>query len=757
MAIIYNGVPGVQEKEVVYLKEESLYTGSSITVNDRLSLKMIRWRLARWIAGLKEQALSKGELLLLAMLGFLLGRATLMGEVATFGAIFWLIMLREKPVQSYLVAATVLLGRATVLGWLSAGHLLVAIFMVWLWEALCLRLWKKKSSLVISVGLLIVLSSPILVSGIAGSLDGAFLGLEMLIGLLVSITLVPAVHVIGQLPRIRDRPDLTVEEVLAVFLLFSLALIGIGTLEVAGISIVSLFSKLLLLMSAYLIGAGGGAAMGVIVGIILGLGNPYLYLVIGSLAFSGFWTGFMRQFGRLGSASGYILSFPFFALLEPSAFSEVYKLDNLLALGIFLLIPSAFYQWASGKLPRGMATYAREREKEYLDKVALKVQRLSNLFSELSESFSQIAGNEQRPVEAEMAPFINDIVNRACKTCLLKDRCWGKDFYRNFRWIINLLAQTEGEIKEYHLSPDFRVKCRSPASLLTAINCSREVWKANRYWVNKLTEERSLVSSQLRGVSHIMDEMAEEIKTDSLPPANERVFPLFTVEVGVAQKPGRGQKVCGDYYSFFEFGENLQVLVLSDGMGHGPRARAESKAAVRLIEKMLEAGFGKDMVIRVVNSLLQLRTLEEFFATVDLALINLSTGEIESIKIGAAPSFQKRGKDVNKIGAASLPLGILSHLEVEQKSIKIQIGDLYIMVSDGVYGKSDAWLSNFLNYCEYNHPEIVAERILEEAMLRCKAEDKYDDMTVIACRIIPLNRQVNKEKKEFKKEKVGII
>ena len=228
-----------------------------------------------------------------------------------------------------------------------------------------------------------------------------------------------------------------------------------------------------------------------------------------------------------------------------------------------------------------MATYAREREKEYLDKVALKVQRLSNLFSELSESFSQIAGNEQRPVEAEMAPFINDIVNRACKTCLLKDRCWGKDFYRNFRWIINLLAQTEGEIKEYHLSPDFRVKCRSPASLLTAINCSREVWKANRYWVNKLTEERSLVSSQLRGVSHIMDEMAEEIKTDSLPPANERVFPLFTVEVGVAQKPGRGQKVCGDYYSFFEFGENLQVLVLSDGMGHGPRARAESKAAVR--------------------------------------------------------------------------------------------------------------------------------------------------------------------------------
>ncbi|NLI70937.1 MAG: SpoIIE family protein phosphatase [Firmicutes bacterium] len=739
------------------MKEESLYTGSSITVDERLSLKKIRWRLSERLAGLKEMALSRGELLLLGMLGFLLGRATLMGEVATFGAIFWLVLLREKPLQSYLVAATVLLGRATVLGWLSTGHLLVAIFLIWVWEALCLRLWKKKSPLVVSVVLLIVLSSPILVSGITGAFDGAFLGLEVLIGLLVSITLVPAVHVVGQLPRIRDRPDLTSEEILAMFLLFSLALIGIGTVEIAGISVVSLFSKLLLLVSAYLIGAGGGAAMGVIVGIILGLGNPYLYLVIGSLAFSGFWAGFMRQFGRLGSASGYILSFPFFALLEPSAFSEVYQLDNLLALGIFLLIPTVFYRWASGKLPRGTAIHAGEVEKEYLGKVATKIQRLSNLFSELSENFSQITGNEQRPIEAEMAPFINDIVNRACKTCLMKDRCWGKDFYRNFRWIIDLLARTEGEIKEYHLSPDFRVKCRSPASLLTAINCSREVWKANRYWVNKLTEERNLVSSQLEGVSLIMEEMAEEVKTNPLQSANERVSPLFTVEVGVAQKPGKGQKVCGDYYSVFEFGENLQVLALSDGMGQGPRAQAESKAAVKLIEKMLEAGFGKEMVIRVVNSLLQLRTLEEFFATMDLALINLGTGEIESIKIGAAPSFQKRGKDVNKIGAASLPLGILSHLEIEQKSIGIQSGDLYVMVSDGVYGNSDAWLSNFLNHCEYNHPEIVAGRILEEAMLRCEIEDKHDDMTVIACRIIPLNRQVARKGSGFKKEKVGII
>ena len=141
------------------MKEESLYTGSSITVDERLSLKKIRWRLSERLAGLKEMALSRGELLLLGMLGFLLGRATLMGEVATFGAIFWLVLLREKPLQSYLVAATVLLGRATVLGWLSTGHLLVAIFLIWVWR-LCACACGRKKPLVVSVVLLMYYLHP---------------------------------------------------------------------------------------------------------------------------------------------------------------------------------------------------------------------------------------------------------------------------------------------------------------------------------------------------------------------------------------------------------------------------------------------------------------------------------------------------------------------------------------------------------------------------------------------------------------------
>ena len=117
-----------------------------------------------------------------------------------------------------------------------------------------------------------------------------------------------------------------------------------------------------------------------------------------------------------------------------------------------------------------------------------------------------------------------------------------------------------------------------------------------------------------------------------------------------------------DYYSLLELGVREQVIILSDGMGNGPRAAAESKATIVLLERLLEAGFKKEVVLRSVNSLLQLRTGDETFATVDMALIDLVEGEVELLKIGAAPSMIKREKEVFRIGAPSLPLGILLSL-----------------------------------------------------------------------------------------------
>ncbi|MCG6199311.1 SpoIIE family protein phosphatase, partial [Anoxybacillus sp. LAT_38] len=80
-----------------------------------------------------------------------------------------------------------------------------------------------------------------------------------------------------------------------------------------------------------------------------------------------------------------------------------------------------------------------------------------------------------------------------------------------------------------------------------------------------------------------------------------------------------------------------------------------------------------------------LRSTDEMFATVDLALIDLQTAHARFVKIGSTPSFIKRGDDVITVTASNLPAGILEEIEVDVVSRTMKPGDLLIMMSDGIY------------------------------------------------------------------------
>ena len=129
-------------------------------------------------------------------------------------------------------------------------------------------------------------------------LEFIYLGLEIAIGCLAAVVMQPGLRLIKYLPYSRDRPGLASEETVALFLLCVLTMFGLKGLAVAGLSVEAVVSLLSLLLAACLLGAGWGAAMGIITGTILGLGNPLFYLIIGSLSFCGFWAGLLKPFGN---------------------------------------------------------------------------------------------------------------------------------------------------------------------------------------------------------------------------------------------------------------------------------------------------------------------------------------------------------------------------------------------------------------------------------------------------------------------------
>lgn len=214
------------------------------------------------------------------------------------------------------------------------------------------------------------------------------------------------------------------------------------------------------------------------------------------------------------------------------------------------------------------------------------------------------------------------------------------------------------------------------------------------------------------------------------------------LELGIASCGKQGSLISGDSHACFHLRGGRLALVLSDGMGAGPQASLESRITISLLGRLLDAGFDQDLAIKTVNSLLVLRSPGESFATVDLAVINLYTGKVDFVKIGAMPTLIMRGHEIRLVKAGSLPVGIVEDIEVASMSKKIQPGDILVMVTDGLLEarrgqeEPEDWLSGILLEASHMPAQAMAELILKLVQTGAGGVARMpDDMTVLVARL----------------------
>ncbi|MCX7711757.1 MAG: stage II sporulation protein E [Clostridia bacterium] len=215
----------------------------------------------------------------------------------------------------------------------------------------------------------------------------------------------------------------------------------------------------------------------------------------------------------------------------------------------------------------------------------------------------------------------------------------------------------------------------------------------------------------------------------------------YKVTTGVARVTKHENSVSGDNYTFMNSGDGKYIVALSDGMGSGQKASLQSRATVNLLEQFMEAGFDKDTTVKLINSVLVLKSDDDSFATIDLSVIDLYDGKVEFVKIGAVPTFIKRSSGVELVKSISLPAGILSNIEVNLVDKKIEDGDFIIMMSDGVLDSfkdeeedSSRIIQRFIQDIHSINPQEIADAILDEAYLNSQSKPG-DDMTVLVAKV----------------------
>ncbi len=212
----------------------------------------------------------------------------------------------------------------------------------------------------------------------------------------------------------------------------------------------------------------------------------------------------------------------------------------------------------------------------------------------------------------------------------------------------------------------------------------------------------------------------------------------YRVLYGVAKAVKSGEEVSGDNYTFGQVQPGQVIMSLSDGMGSGKVAEEESRQVIELTQRLLEAGFSTRAALKMVNTVLLLTGISQHPATLDLCCIDLKTGIMEAMKLGAAATYILSEKGVELLEAGEVPMGILNPVEPVLLSKKLWDDNRIIMVSDGVLDalpvdEKELMLQEFIAGMPVKNPQDMADRILLFA--RSFSDKAADDMTVLTAGI----------------------
>ncbi len=242
---------------------------------------------------------------------------------------------------------------------------------------------------------------------------------------------------------------------------------------------------------------------------------------------------------------------------------------------------------------------------------------------------------------------------------------------------------------------------------------------------------KDIMENALKREIIMYETVLEDRKTVRLDFCEEERFVVETdhASIGASEKNG-------DNYRFSKLKSGKYVIMLSDGMGTGSRASRESEAIIELLDSFIEAGFDSTVAVKLINSVMIMKSESETFVTIDMCIIDLYTGRVEFIKTGAEPSFIIHKNAVRQVKSASLPVGVIAGAEADITRHRICEGDTVVMMTDGLETRDGCGnhIKDFIEKSCHDNISGFANSILEYAINENNGTVK-DDMTVICAHI----------------------
>lgn len=755
--------------------------------------------------------------LLVNVLALLLGRVSIMGEMAPFGLAFFAALAhttRERAAAA---------GLWAIIGVLSTGHYAesavygVSILLFYRLADKLSQLERKMYAVPLFMFATVTLGGMALIAWQQATIYSVLVVLlDAALCMTMSFIFIYGIPIIlGE----QHSGGIAGETAIYAIVILALAIAGIGDVAAWGYSLRSMAGGLLIMTLALAGGAGLGSSAGVAVGLVVGLSDGNASLAISLYALAGLLGGLFRSLGKFAVILGFLLGSAIVVLyFGHTAELMTVLTESAISAALLLAIPAGRLMVWHQEASQAVALEAIGEER--INLAVDKLNHLSAMFGDLADTVGTLsAGAKEKIREEEVTAMLSMVGEKVCGPCSRRAECWDKDFYKTYQAILDTFALAEaGSLTGSSITKVLRDNCLARKELIETINGVAERNRANSFWQKKIGESRQMVTEQMRATGTIIANLATEIKRE--PQTNKEfsqslqtkaaiiecpledvrvsgagsatvieackhpcngtreclnsILPLaanllhekmtlhaecgsvarrkkchitmkvdtrYSVTTGMASVAKQSQEVCGDTCVVAHIHSGKIAMMLSDGMGSGKQAAGESAMAVKFLERLLTAGFDVDVAVKTVNSMLMLRAPDETFATIDMAIIDTYSGETEFLKIGSAPSFVKRVREVATVKSASLPIGILNQIEIEPVKAQLVPGDIVVMVSDGIAdvpyrgAEKDNWVANFLRCTSSVDPQDIADKLLRQAR-DLSGGNVRDDMTVLVAKIV---------------------
>ena len=252
--------------------------------------------------------------------------------------------------------------------------------------------------------------------------------------------------------------------------------------------------------------------------------------------------------------------------------------------------------------------------------------------------------------------------------------------------------------------------------------------------VARVTAEKERIGAELNVATQIQSDMLPSI----FPPfPNKKEFELYAL-----MDPAK--EVGGDFYDFFLVDDNHIALVMADVCGKGVPAALFMVIAKTLIKNSTLTGISPAQVLSSVNEQLCEGNEAEFFVTVWLAIVELSTGKGIAANAGHEhPVLRRAGGNYELVEYRHSPaVATMSGILFKEHTFELNPGDSLFVYTDGVPEATDSAdemygsgrMVEALNRVPDAQPEELIKCLRADMAEFTGDAQQFDDITMLSFR-----------------------